>query len=974
MQGPNGLGFKARRPESLAQTEKSKKTGTRHLGLWVALILFGLVVLVIADSVVGSRTFVPQGHIIAAQLTEAIGRPVEIRGGVRLRLFPQLRFQIMDLRIGNLPGRDSPDLARIEQVDLEISLARLIRLDLEIASLTFRNVHLEIETDEDGHFELDADPQSVMHDDPFVEVDMHLDKIRVENLTAFYRRGKTGEVTSFTLEEFEITAATEESRLEVRAEGSFRGSAFLIEGEIGTGAEVFKSDEPFEVLLKGTVLGAKWSVDGMMASSLEDPKLDLLFDLEVPDLEAFIGHRDSRLVAIGAIEIEGSLESTGRVLGVSDLVIYGESKVLHGEISGSIGDLVNMSEVDLAVQLSSDDVGRLDSLVARRLPKIDHFNITADISDADGLLGIHGSARATRTLGNIEVDVRGRCKDLRELRDIELKVEIVADDLATLGDAAHLDTALPDFGPVHANINIDDADGSLGAKGELSVGQKDGSWADIEAEVDDLDEIQGVKARLHFGATNLDAFRRYIGETDLDFGPITGFVDLSDADGSLGIENLQISVGQGDRFQVRASGVIDDLLELDEIELDLSFRGQDLQQIGKLFGADLPPISPVEFSGKFSGSDEELKSDGSALLGQSRFSGKWSVSLGKNRRPSLRGVITSDHVRLRDIGIEPAVERPALVDKAREIASSWWVGNDKLPFDELRSVDFVIDLSAGKVTGRSGFEATDVKIRGDLQHGKLRLGPVSARSVGAAISSVVVIDASLARPEISIDFKANGVNLGALLSQWREDVDYDGIVTVDLNLKGVGGTANELRRSLKGDAFFAVWGATFASDYGKRFLLDLGRVAMPDFNVKKAQTAHCLGGAFKIESGVATTEMLLLESREVTVLGSGKIDLGRQEYDLRLVPRPRNPGLLSTAATVDVTGSLDSPKFSPVATSLATTAAKAFYSNFRRLGGMFLSPVLKKREGDRDMCEMVLGPRPSNGSRPEVTTSGLSDG
>ncbi len=72
---------------------ENENSGGRRIGLWVSLVL-GLVLLAaVADSIVGTRTLVPQGKILAAQLSDALGRPVEIEGGVRLRLLPQPRFQ-----------------------------------------------------------------------------------------------------------------------------------------------------------------------------------------------------------------------------------------------------------------------------------------------------------------------------------------------------------------------------------------------------------------------------------------------------------------------------------------------------------------------------------------------------------------------------------------------------------------------------------------------------------------------------------------------------------------------------------------------------------------------------------------------------------------------------------------------------------------------------------------------------------------
>lgn len=115
----------------MPQSENENSSG-RRVGRWISLVLVLLLLAAITDSIVGSRTLVPQGRVLAAQLGDALGRPVVIEGGIRLQLFPQPRFEIMDLRVKNLPGRKSPDMARIAFVDLQLSLAALLKLNLDV--------------------------------------------------------------------------------------------------------------------------------------------------------------------------------------------------------------------------------------------------------------------------------------------------------------------------------------------------------------------------------------------------------------------------------------------------------------------------------------------------------------------------------------------------------------------------------------------------------------------------------------------------------------------------------------------------------------------------------------------------------------------------------------------------------------------------------------------------------------------------
>lgn len=115
----------------MPQSENENSSG-RRVGRWISVVLVLLLLAAITDSIVGSRTLVPQGQVLAAQLGDALGRPVVIEGGIRLQLFPQPRFEIMDLRVKNLPGRKSPDMAQIAFVDLQLSLAALLKLNLDV--------------------------------------------------------------------------------------------------------------------------------------------------------------------------------------------------------------------------------------------------------------------------------------------------------------------------------------------------------------------------------------------------------------------------------------------------------------------------------------------------------------------------------------------------------------------------------------------------------------------------------------------------------------------------------------------------------------------------------------------------------------------------------------------------------------------------------------------------------------------------
>ena len=123
-------------------------------------------------------------------------------------------------------------------------------------------------------------------------------------------------------------------------------------------------------------------------------------------------------------------------------------------------------------------------------------------------------------------------------------------------------------------------------------------------------------------------------------------------------------------------------------------------------------------------------------------------------------------------------------------------------------------------------------------------------------------------------------------------------------------------------------------------MLEVAHLAIPDFRPPPKSPVDCFALALDIDAGVARVETLRLDAPKVVVTGSGKANLASNSLDLRLTPEPRDPGLLSTAATVDVRGPITDPIFRAVPRSLATSATRALLRNVWKPAGMLTRPLL----------------------------------
>ena len=126
----------------------------------------------------------------------------------------------------------------------------------------------------------------------------------------------------------------------------------------------------------------------------------------------------------------------------------------------------------------------------------------------------------------------------------------------------------------------------------------------------------------------------------------------------------------------------------------------------------------------------------------------------------------------------------------------------------------------------------------------------------------------------------------------------------------------------------------------------LGTIAPWAKSIKDA-SVNCMASFFHVRRGIAINDGLLLDTSRVTVAGKGKIDFRTEKYDLRLMPRPKDPSLLSLAAPIVVKGRLDSPDLYPdelnVARNIAEMVAGGLINPF-----IVLVPLVSTGSGGRE--------------------------
>jgi uncharacterized protein involved in outer membrane biogenesis len=889
------------------------------------------------------------GNRIEADLEDALGLKVSM-SQLRLSLLPRPTLQASGVKIASPKGRSTPHLLEVEELRIGLAPWPLDGNTVKVVALDLRGTRLYLESDPETGHGISLDVGELAADTRDHDVWLNLRHLGAQDLRVFRRRGPNGPVRSLIVDSLRIDADGLDEPIFFASDGLFERADFELDGRGGSLQQLLEAASPYPIHIVGRLFEAELELEGSIADPLALAGVDLAISAELPDL--VLAGRP--LPGLGPIAFHARLSDLDGSMGLEQFdVTTRRREPLDIDVDGSVDDLLGLSEVKIAARVDAKRLDFLDGLVDARIPAVDSATVDLKLSDADGSLGLDGSARVSTPEGRIVVNASGSYGDLTRLGEIGVDVEARALHLDVLRDLVEGLPPLPELGPVRASGRLRDLDGRLALDDlELQLGRRDDVWLTAAGDLSDVLNPDGMEFDVTFGARSTQRLGAVIGRELPALGAIEGGARVTDRDGSFGIEDFHARIHGHEAIEMRLSGGLDDVLEWNEIEAAIDLRARDLGVLGALVGLELPARGPVEFQGKVRGSDESVAGEAISLrIGETRLHGSFAGSFAAGARPLLRASVESPHVHLQDLGVVPEPNRGGSSPDSRP-------GRGALPFEQLRAFDLGLSVHADRVTGYEGLDLRDVNAELQLDDGHLRVVDVGAIYERGKVRGELRVDSRTPTPEVSLNLDVTGVDIGRLMSQFEEQTEFSGLVDLSIELESSGRTADELRAALAGRVNATLREGTAASALGRRFTVDLIRTIFPEMTPRPVPMIGCAIVDFEIEDGMATVETLLLREGEITVTGVGEVDLVEGVYDLRLTPSTTNPALLSVTPQVEVGGPLDAPEFRAIRRTLATSLIAGLGENARRAGMLLVRPFGSRKatvERAEAACERIGG-------------------
>ncbi len=514
------------------------------------------------------------------------------------------------------------------------------------------------------------------------------------------------------------------------------------------------------------------------------------------------------------------------------------------------------------------------------------------------------------------------------VKDVTLDLDARSPDAKSVSRLVGLD--LPNLGPVWARATLRDRGETFTLTDiNIATGSLDQPAAHVTGEIGDLLALKAVKLTGEFDVATTTLLGMDAATQDTGLGHVHGRFDLSDTDGTIGLEALSAEIEDSKLLSLSIKGLFDDIGRVDDFRMEAALTVPDVSQLGRRIGLDFGQIGSLSFSGEVSGSDEQFRAEGKVRIGATDVTGTLSGTL-KGERPALRAKLYSPLFRLADVGLVPQADAPELASTGNvpEPARRMLFGETPIPFEVLKNFDLDLEVLFEDVEG-TPLEIDNVEARLNVVDGLLRVDSHSFNLAGGRVDSTLLVDTRGVLPELHLLLAADDVDLSDLLSQAGVDVPLNGELDLSVDLKAAGQSPRSLASSLGGKLDLAIERGRVLTSQLRLTTTNPVSWLFTDSVRKGYSDMNCLILRFKLQDGLAESQTILLDTPNIRALGKGRIDLRNEIIDIEVSPRPKGKDAMAMGTPFAIKGPLANP-------SVKVSTAGAVV---RTVGNVVLSPV-----------------------------------
>jgi len=361
-------------------------------------------------------------------------------------------------------------------------------------------------------------------------------------------------------------------------------------------------------------------------------------------------------------------------------------------------------------------------------------------------------------------------------------------------------------------------------------------------------------------------------------------------------------------IDVTLKGQIDDPIAVKGIDLAVGVKAATLDGLVPIAGDGVSHIKDIDLQTQVKGDLAGIQLEPLTLkIGGSDLSGAISLALA-GERPAIKGKLASKRLDVAAL-LPPASEQPAVPAPKAEKATRVFP-TDPLALDGMKAIDAEIEYRGEEVVVPA-ITLKPMAVFLQLKGGRLNVEPLEVGVAGSTILVKAKVDGAASPARIALDVKSKDLDMQKLLAEMGVTDLLEGTADVDVEVAGSGASVADIMASLNGHSLILMGEGRAKTAAFDALIGGVSQIVGSLFSEKSEWTVvECIASNFDIKQGLATSKGLLFDTEYASVIGEGTVNLGSEQLDMKITPKPKS-ATLNVSVPIKVQGTFLEPSFKP---------------------------------------------------------------
>lgn len=444
---------------------------------------------------------------------------------------------------------------------------------------------------------------------------------------------------------------------------------------------------------------------------------------------------------------------------------------------------------------------------------------------------------------------------------------------------------------------------------------KDEKDTSIEAQVVTRETLQHGADNLHVKATGIIKGDQF--NLTINSGPLVALREAKQA------FPLAAALQAGSTI-IKVAGTALQPLKLKDMKLEFSVRGSNPAHLSNISGIPLPNLPPYHVRGNLSDRNQGWEIENlSGKIGDSDVKGKLSIDL-SGKIPFVTADLQSKKIDLDDfgpiLGFAPDVgpgETASAAQKReaqKQAASKFSLPTKPIDFKKLDNIHVDIKFTSSAI--RTDLPIDNLSTHLIVNNGHLTLSPLDFGVAHGRIISHIKVDARAKPAQTKVETEIRHLRLKEILKRWDVSSESAGLIGGKAIYWFKGNSVANMLSSADGGLLMLMTGGKLDDLLVELSGLDLGEALVALFDKESNTQINCAFLDLPTKNGIIAISKMIIDTEDTIFLGSGSIDLKKEELDMVIDPHPKDLSVFSARAPLHIEGTLKKPTFTPGATAI----------------------------------------------------------